>query len=73
MTQGARRDEEFIAWLNWFVREHRYAPSIRDIAKAFGYRSTGSVSIWMQRLRDEGKVEWRNGEARTLRTVHKGS
>ena len=44
--------------------ERGYAPTLREIAERVGWRSTGSVSQYLDRLRSRGVLE---GRGRSLR------
>lgn len=44
--------------------ENGYAPTLREIAERVGWRSTGSVSQYLDRLRAHGVIE---GRGRSLR------
>ena len=41
-------------FVNRFIQENGYAPSIREIGAAVGLRSTASVSYHLQQLREKG-------------------
>ena len=41
-------------FVNQFIQENGYAPSIREIGAAVGLRSTASVSYHLQQLREKG-------------------
>ena len=43
-------------YVNQFVRENGYAPSVREIGAAVGLRSTASVSYHLQQLQTKGAL-----------------
>ena len=43
-----------LEFVNRFIQENGYAPSIREIGAAVGLRSTASVSYHLQQLREKG-------------------
>jgi repressor LexA len=47
--------------------EHRYAPTVRELAAAVGLRSPCPVWEHLAALRRAGAVTWREGATRTLR------
>lgn len=52
-----------------FMATNGYAPSIRDICKATGIRSTSTVWYHLNNLRNEGRVTWKDARSRTLRLL----
>ena len=44
-------------FVNRFIQENGYAPSIREIGAAVGLRSTASVSYHLQALQDKGLLQ----------------
>ena len=50
-TDKAQRILEFV---NQFVQENGFAPSVREIGAAVGLRSTASVSYHLQQLQEKG-------------------
>jgi repressor LexA len=49
--------------------ERGYSPTVRELAAELGLRSPAPLHRYLERLRDEGKVSWETGKARTLRVV----
>lgn len=49
------------------VSEKGYAPTLREIAQRVGWKSTGSVSQYLDRLRSRGVLEGRGRSLRVLR------
>jgi SOS-response transcriptional repressor LexA len=48
---------------------HPYPPTLRELARALGLRSFGSLWEHLDRLRDLGLVTWDAGKSRTLRVL----
>lgn len=44
-------------YVNQFIRENGYSPSVREIGAAVGLRSTASVSYHLQALQDQGLLQ----------------
>lgn len=63
------RDDQLIEWIKSFVDRHQYAPSIREIGKKFGHSSSATTKAWVDRLRKEKRLDWIDGETRTLHVV----
>ena len=54
MPRTSRKPEEIMNFVNEFVQEHGYSPSVREIGEAVGLRSTASVSYHLQALQAKG-------------------
>ncbi|KMY52281.1 transcriptional regulator [Peribacillus loiseleuriae] len=48
-----------------------YPPSIRDIGKEVGLKSSSTVSGHLVKLRDKGLIGWEDGKPRTLHIINK--
>lgn len=57
MPRSSDKAEKIMAFVNDFVRENGYAPSVREIGKAVGLRSTASVSYHLQNLQEKGYLK----------------
>lgn len=53
-----------------FIKEYRqlhpYCPSLREIERAFNWKSPAVVQSVLNRLKAKGKVNWIEGSPRTL-------
>ena len=54
MSRTSDKADRILDYVNQFVREHGYAPSVREIGAAVGLRSTASVSYHIQALQSKG-------------------
>ena len=54
MPRTSDKADRILDYVNQFVQENGYAPSIREIGAAVGLRSTASVSYHIQALQDKG-------------------
>ena len=54
MPRTSNKAEEILDYVNQFVQEYGYAPSVREIGAAVGLRSTASVSYHIQALQEKG-------------------
>ena len=54
MPRTSDKAEKILLYVNEFIRENGYAPSVREIGAAVGLRSTASVSYHIQALQDRG-------------------
>jgi repressor LexA len=70
MPRTSDKAEKILEFVNEFVQENGYAPSVREIGAAVGLRSTASVSYHIQALQDKGLLSapGQKGRKRALST-----
>ena len=56
MPRTSDKAEQILNYVNQFVQEYGYAPSVREIGAAVGLRSTASVSYHIQALQEKGML-----------------
>ena len=54
MSRTSNKAELIVNYVNQFVQENGYSPSVREIGEAVGLRSTASVSYHLQALQEKG-------------------
>ena len=54
MPRTSDKAEKILEYVNAFVQEYGYAPSVREIGAAVGLRSTASVSYHLAQLQEKG-------------------
>ena len=54
MPRRSNKAQEILEFVNEFVQENGYAPSIREIGAAVGLSSTASVNYHLQQLQEKG-------------------
>ena len=57
MPRTSNKAELIMDYVNQFVQENGYSPSVREIGAAVGLRSTASVSYHLQALQDKGLLQ----------------
>ena len=57
MPRTSDKADRILEYVNQFVQENGYAPSVREIGAAVGLRSTASVSYHIQALQDRGLLQ----------------
>lgn len=57
MPRTSNKAEEILDYVNRFIHENGYAPSVREIGAAVGLRSTASVSYHLQALQEKGLIQ----------------
>ena len=51
-----QRCEEIYAYITEYVAENGHSPTFREVGKAVGLRSSSTVSRYIHRLVDEGRI-----------------
>lgn len=57
MPRTSNKAQEIMDYVNQFIQENGFSPSIREIGAAVGLRSTASVSYHLQALQDQGLIQ----------------
>ena len=57
MPRTSNKAELIINYVNQFIQENGYSPSVREIGAAVGLRSTASVSYHLQALQEKGLLQ----------------
>lgn len=68
MPRTSSKQEEIQAYIEQFVAENGYAPSVREIGAAVGLRSTASVSYHLNQLQEKGLLSFEPGKKRAITT-----
>ena len=64
MPRTSNKAELILDYVNQFVQENGFAPSIREIGAAVGLNSTASVSYHVQQLQEKGLLQAPGGKGR---------
>ena len=54
MPRTSNKAQLIVDYVNQFIQENGYSPSVREIGAAVGLRSTASVSYHLQALQEKG-------------------
>lgn len=57
MPRTSNKAELIVEYVNQFIQENGYSPSVREIGEAVGLRSTASVSYHLQALQERGLLQ----------------
>ena len=68
-----KREKTILKFIEKSVKEKGYAPSVREIGKAVGLRSTATVHSYLARLQKEGFIKKENNKGRTLKLLKNSS
>ena len=69
MSRTTNKADLILEFVDQFVQEHGFAPSIREIGEAVGLRSTASVSYHLHQMQDKGLLQNPGGKGRKRATV----
>ena len=69
MPRKSNKAEMILDYVNQFVQENGYAPSVREIGAAVGLRSTASVSYHLQQLQAKGALLSPDGKGKKRAVV----
>jgi len=64
-TDASERTEQVLVFIEAYMRDHGYAPSRREVAKAMGV-SVCTAQRDLASLREDGLVDWTEGVNRSL-------
>ena len=69
MPRTSDKADQIVKFVNTFIQENGYSPSVREIGAAVGLRSTASVSYHLQALQEKGLLgQCSKGHKRSLVT-----
>ena len=57
MPRTSNKAQLIVEYVNQFIQENGYSPSVREIGAAVGLRSTASVSYHLQALQEKGLLQ----------------
>ena len=63
------REAQIYRYIIDYIQEHMYAPTIREIGKAVGLKSTSSVAAQLVNLEGNGLIEINQDSPRAIRLV----
>ena len=67
-----KREKAIIKFIDKQIRENGYPPSVREIGKAVGLKSTATVHAYLSKLKEKGYIKKENQKGRTLRLLKGG-
>ncbi|MGP8314989.1 helix-turn-helix domain-containing protein [Enterocloster aldenensis] len=63
------KESQIYQYILAYTQEHMYTPTIREIGKAVGYKSTSTVASYLERLESKGMIEVGQDSPRAIRLV----
>lgn len=73
MPRTSNKSQQILEFIQSFLQENGYAPSVREIGKAVGLQSTASVSYHLNQLKCKGLLQTAQtkGSKRAISTSHR--
>lgn len=68
-----KREKSILKFIEKELNENGYPPSVREIGKAVGLKSTATVHGYLNRLEESGHLTRRNKKGRTLQLLKGGA
>jgi repressor LexA len=65
----SKRQKEIYEYIKTFISKHHYLPTIREIASAVGLKSSSTVHGHLDKMRDNGYIDFINSYPRTLQIL----
>lgn len=67
------KQQKILDFMNRHLLEKGYPPSVREICKAVGFKSTSSVHAYLKWLEEEGQIQKDVDKPRALRIMEEGT
>ena len=72
-TDLNKREKAILKYIEKAIEENGYPPSVREIGKAVGLKSTATVHSYITRLKEIGYIAKENNKGRTLKLLKGGN
>ena len=60
-------EEKILEFIEIFIKENRYPPSVREIGSAVGFKSPSTVHLYLKKLEEEGKLSQDSSKTRSIK------
>lgn len=64
-----RRERSVLLAIKQYIMENGYPPTVRELCKLTGYKSTSTVSSTLFELNNKGLIKSKHGQARAIQIV----
>ncbi len=61
-----RNKKRVLDFLESYITDHGYPPSVRDIGSSLGFRSTSTVHQYLKDLQEDGHITYADGKRRAI-------
>lgn len=66
MRKLKEHEQRVLDFIQSSLEKNGYAPSVRDIMSALGYKSTSTVHLYLHRLQELGYIQMEDGKSRAI-------
>ena len=66
MRKLKEHEQRVLDFIQSSLEKNGYAPSVRDIMNALGYKSTSTVHLYLHRLEEFGYIHMEEGKSRAI-------
>ena len=67
MIKLTEKEKTLYNFITRTVKEEGFAPSVRDISCALGWKSTSTVHAYLEKLEEKGLIRKESGKSRALK------
>ncbi len=60
-------EEKILEFIEVFVRENGYSPSVREIGSAVGFKSSSTIHLYLKKLEEDGKLSQDSSKTRSIK------
>ncbi|WP_342577658.1 winged helix-turn-helix transcriptional regulator [Psychrobacillus sp. FSL K6-2843] len=64
-----KRQQDIYKFIEEYISEQHYSPTVREIAKAVGLSSTATVHGHLKRMRRKGYIDFIDSRPRTIQII----
>ena len=72
MARVSNKRDEILAFVQDFSTQNGYAPTVREIMRAVGLKSTATVHYHLSKLKELGKIDMDEMKKRTISLPNSG-
>ena len=65
------KQTEVLKYITEFISTHRFSPTLKEIAQAFGLASRGGAALHARNLKAKGWITWHGNTHRTISLTEK--
>ena len=65
-SKSEKTIDRVYSYVKYYIKTNTYSPSVRDICKGAGLKSTSSVHMYLKKLDELGLIEYRPGMRRAI-------
>ncbi len=64
-----QRQNDIVDFIRTFVVKNKYPPTVREIGRGIGLRSSSTVQMHLSKLRAKGVLDWEDSSTRTIHVL----